>query len=257
MAEADDDTTAITNATETEFPIVLFDGENEKHYGNLKIYSDLTFKEFQMKLSQLLGISYNNLTTYLVDSKKSKISPDRRKILITGKVNFAVIVREINCYFLVVLKRSRRDRRRKPGTAVISPDDLARVHRGYSDFSNDTYSPYYYDNNHDLMMMQRDNYNYNYMNMNMNMILSNSNAMYGFDNVSPLNLNLNFPAIDEVYPRVRVSNKANRNRSLCDECGKVEKQGKKDEFHHCVYDEVIVGFFRSAAGPIARPPWSN
>ncbi|PWA83257.1 hypothetical protein CTI12_AA170390 [Artemisia annua] len=91
------------------FPVVLFDGRREMPAGNIKIHSDLLFKQFQFNLSHLLGISYNNLTTYFIDNH------NRRKILITGKVNFAVLLREMtNGYFLVVLKRSRRDRRKKP-----------------------------------------------------------------------------------------------------------------------------------------------
>ncbi|KAD5803244.1 hypothetical protein R6Q59_024500 [Mikania micrantha] len=234
MLEADDDAPAMA-----VFPVVLFDGEREMHAGDIKVHPDLVYKEFQTMLSQIIGISYNNLTTYLVDSKKSKISPDRRKILITGKVNFAVVVRETNCYFLVVMKRSRRDRRRK----VVKPSDyhdLSRISWNYHDL-NDTHmpvsNPYYYDERiHDLLM-QREDY--------MNTIL---NSGYGFDS----HLNMNFPTIEDAYLRVQ-SNQNNLNRSLCEDCRIAQKQGKKAEFHFCIYDEVVVGGFRSPAGPVSRP----
>lgn len=221
------------------FPVILFDGERETDVGNVKIHQDLLFKEFQTKLSQMIGISYNNLTTYLVDSRKSKISPERRKILITGKVNFAVIVRERNCYFLVVLKRSRRDRRRKPAIQndldfPLAPDDLSRIHWNQLDMNDaqmSAYSPYYYEDRFHDLLIQRENY--------VNMIL---NSRYGYD--SPLNVN--FPKIEEVYPKVQP------NRALCEDCTAAQKQGKTAEFHLCVYDEVILDGFRSPAGPISR-----
>ncbi|GKA99219.1 hypothetical protein Tco_0827156 [Tanacetum coccineum] len=103
------------------FPVHLYDGRSEITAGNIKIHSDLHFKQFQFNLSQLLGISYNNITTYLIDNH------NRRKILITGRVNFAVLLREVNCYFLVVLKRSRRDRRKKV------PENLSPAGYGYDD----------------------------------------------------------------------------------------------------------------------------
>ncbi|KAK1426187.1 hypothetical protein QVD17_14856 [Tagetes erecta] len=216
MVKADDDSPETTT-----FPVVLYDGVRQTNVGNIEIHPDLVYKAFQIKLSQIIGISYNNLTTYLVDSLKPKTSPERRKILITGKVNFAGIARETNCYFFVVLKRSRRDRRRKPG----KQSDLD-VHD-----SNDAqfaYNPYYYDDRFHDMLMQRETY------MN----------MFGFGSV----LNSSFPKIEDVYPRVQ----SKPNRSLCEDCVRSQKQGKTPEFHLCVYDEVFDGVFRSPAGPIRR-----
>lgn len=203
----DDDVASET----TVFPVVLYDGDREVNVGNISIHPDLVYKAFQVKLSEMTGISYNNLTTYLIDNKKSKSSPDRRKILITGKVNFAVIVRERNCYFFVVLKRSRRERRRRPTKQI---------------------------NYHDI----NDYNDYHYYHHYMNMILTSG---YEFD--LP-----NFPRIEDAYPRV--SSKVNR--PLCVDCTVALKQGKSPEFHCCVYDEVVVGWFRSPAGPICRP-WTT
>ncbi|KAD3337376.1 hypothetical protein E3N88_32896 [Mikania micrantha] len=217
MMEADDDTPE-TNT----FPVVLYDGERETNVGNIKIHPDLVFKAFQIKLSQLIGISYNNITTYLVDGKKPKASPDRRKILITGKVNFAVVVTERNCHFFVVLKRSRRDRRRKIGKQS-DLSDLSRINWNHHDL-NDRF--------HDLLI-QRENL--------MNLIL---NSDYGFE----LRLNSNFPSIEDAYPR----DTSKPNRLLCEDCTVAQKQGKIPDFHLCVYDEVIGSVFRSPAGPICR-----
>ncbi|KAK9058698.1 hypothetical protein SSX86_023540 [Deinandra increscens subsp. villosa] len=245
MVEADDDPAATA-----AFPVVLFDGERETNVGSIEIRPDLVYKEFQTILSRMIGISYNNLTSYLVDSKKSKVSPDRRKILITGKANFAAVVRETNCFFLVVLKRSRRDRRRKPvkqigfrfdfdfpSPILISPDDLSRISWNHHHHLHNHHDFCFYDDRFHDLLMRRENYNY------MNMIL---NSGYRFDSPS----NMNFPRIEDENPRVFQSN---LNRSLCEDCTVAQKQGEVAEFHLCVYDEVVVGGFRSPAGPVARP----
>nr|GEW13970.1 hypothetical protein [Tanacetum cinerariifolium] len=141
------------------FPVHLYDGRREITAGNIKIHSDLHFKQFQFSLSQLL----------------------------------------VNCYFLVVLKRSRRDRRKKV------PENLSPAGYGYEDEQLRDY---------------------------MNMIYSSS-------------LNVNFPAIKDVYGR-------NDNRLKCEECLVAVKENKVPEFHCCVNDEVFFGFFRSPYGPISR-----
>ncbi|KAF5783744.1 hypothetical protein HanXRQr2_Chr11g0511421 [Helianthus annuus] len=281
-----------TTSSTTSFPVVLYDGIRETLVGNVQIHPDLVFKSFQTKLTEITGISYNNLTTYLVDSSKSKTSPDRRKILITGKVNFAVVVRETNCYFFAVLKRSRRDRRRKAvkpsdlHVSTVSPDDLSRISLNRNnlnvkpsdlDVSSDDLSrislnrnglnvkpsdldvssvdlsrfslnhngfnrSYCYDDRfHDLLMNRVNRGKY------MNVIL---NSGYEFDSDS--RLDTNFPTIEDAYPRV-YDEQRNVNRSLCEDCTVAKKQRKSPEFHHCVYDEVVVGVFRSPAGPVCRP----
>ena len=90
-----------------EFPVVLYNGDRQIKAGNIEIYHGLDFQQFRTMLNQMLGISYNNLTTYFV------IRPDGRKIVITSKIDFLVLMREKNAYFYVVLKRSRKERRRK------------------------------------------------------------------------------------------------------------------------------------------------
>ncbi|KAI3747097.1 hypothetical protein L6452_09542 [Arctium lappa] len=229
------------------FPVVLYDGEREMDVGNIKIHHTLDFKQFQIMLKETIGISYNNLTTYLVESSKSKSPSERRKILITGKVNFSVLVRETNCYFLVVLKRSRRDRRRKPNKqsgiefafpTSVSPEYLLHLRRNQVDLidgqMSSVYGSYCYgDLFHDLQM-KRENY--------VNTVLNRNHACY-------LPLNVNFPRAEEAYSTVQ----SGGSRALCEDCAKAKKRGKTAAFHFCVYDDVIAGGFRSLVGPISRP----
>lgn len=96
------------------FRVVFYDGEREMNIGHVRIYPSLDLKTFQSILSQKIGISPNQMSIYLVDRKKPKLPhEDRRKILITGRVSFALIASEKDCFILAVLKRSRRERRRK------------------------------------------------------------------------------------------------------------------------------------------------
>ncbi|KAL7614673.1 hypothetical protein Lser_V15G06422 [Lactuca serriola] len=216
------------------FPVILYNGERETDVGSIKIHNSLDFKQFQMMLKETIGISYNNLTTYLVDSDKSKIPSERRKILITGKVNFSVLVRERNCYFLVVLKRSRRDRRRKLnkqsgleyGFAIapsISPEYLMHLRRNPIDLIDEQMLSVYGIGSYEFQM-QKENY---------------VNAVQNWSHV--------------IYPPLNAAIHGGRSRALCKDCAKAEKQGKKAAFHFCVYDDVVEGGFRSPVGPISRP----
>ncbi|PWA72630.1 hypothetical protein CTI12_AA031700 [Artemisia annua] len=197
------------------FPLVLYDGEREIDVGHVKIRASLDFKQFQMMLKETIGISYNNLTTYFVDSNKTKVSSERRKTLVTGKVNFGVLMREKDCYFLVVLKRSRRDRRRKLNKTS-----------GFEYMYNNPANEYLMYLN-DQMMKQ------SYVNSFMNW---NNCGFYP-------QLNMNFSRFIE----------GGRTRALCEECMKAEKHGMKAAFHFCVNDDVVAGSFRSPVGPICRP----
>lgn len=115
-----------------EFPVVFFDGEREMNIGSIRVYPLLEFKAFQLMLSQRIGISPNQISIYLCDRKSSKFE-DRRRIPITGKSNFGLIAVEKNCFFLVVLKRSRKSRNKKAAkmefAGGISPENLILLRR--------------------------------------------------------------------------------------------------------------------------------
>ncbi|KAJ9554805.1 hypothetical protein OSB04_009419 [Centaurea solstitialis] len=213
------------------FPVVLYKGEQRINVGNVEIHPTLDYKQFRVVLNQLTGISYNNLTTYLIDNKRKQIPPEQqRKILITGKFNFTVLVREKSCYFLVVLKRSRRDRRqRKSKKEIIGSNQLPPrpLKPFYLPVIPRFYEVWFYES-----QIQRANY------VN-SVLIMNSN--YGFH----WSRNINSRKMIESESRPRVQ--SCRNRDLCTDCMNADKQGAEPELHLCVYDEVVEGFFRSPA----------
>lgn len=234
------------------FPLVFYDGERETNVGNIGIHPVMDFKIFQARVGQMIGISYNNITIYFIDGKKSKLSTERRKILITGKVNFSLIARERDCFFLVVLKRSRRDRQRRPyqsdmvfgeylpgRTTSLAPEKMLLLRRNQPELNDLQFSNYSYNDRFQDLQMQRENY----INMLSN---SSSNTNYGF--MTGLNAGLDsdpFPKLEEIYAVPE------RTRVLCRECMDAKK-GETFTFHCCVYDPVVEGF-RSTAGPVRRP----
>ncbi|MFS8004685.1 hypothetical protein Hanom_Chr13g01228721 [Helianthus anomalus] len=234
-----------------EFPVVLYNGERQISVGNIEIHPTIDFQKFRTMLKQMIGISYNNLTTYLVESRRSdNVQPERRKILITSKVDFLVLIREKNAYFLVVLKRSRRDRRRKTNNrncVELSPADLFDYRYDHHDVTTTTQVSesgkveFWL---HELQMQRENHMNY----------LMMHNVDDDDDDCA------NFPSVTEAYQTVERSIteaystvERSENRALCEECAQADKEGLKPQFHLCVYDDVVEGFFRSPAGPVCRP----
>ncbi|KAK1429273.1 hypothetical protein QVD17_11479 [Tagetes erecta] len=170
-----------------EFPVILYNGERQIDVGDIKIHPTTDFHSFRTMLKEMTGISYNNLTSYLVETQTySETQSDPRKLLITSKVDFNVLMREKNAYFLVRM------------------NDINNV------MMHDQYFNYEYDSH----------------------------------------VNENFPDVTEEYiPLVERS----VNRGRCEDCDRANERGLKPEFHMCVYDDVVEGFFRSPAGPISRP----
>ncbi|KAL8217071.1 hypothetical protein R6Q57_023908 [Mikania cordata] len=64
-----------------EFLVVLCNGERHVTVGNMEIHPTIDFQEFRTMLKHMIGISYNNVTTYLVESMRPEIQSDHRKIL--------------------------------------------------------------------------------------------------------------------------------------------------------------------------------
>ncbi|KAK1429274.1 hypothetical protein QVD17_11480 [Tagetes erecta] len=226
-----------------EFPVILYNGEREVDLGNIEIHPTTDFHTFRTILKQMTGISYNNLTSYLVETRTSETQSDGRKLLITSKTDFNVLMGEKNAYFHVVLKRSRRERRRRRMNNRIclelSPKDLL---------------DYRYNNNfttqmeesrikveiwlHELHMQRMNDMN--------NVMMHDEYLNYEYAS----HVNGNFPNVTEEYiPLVERS----VNRGTCEDCDRANERGLKPEFHMCVYDDVVEGFFRSPAGPISRP----
>ncbi|KAH7331866.1 hypothetical protein KP509_20G054500 [Ceratopteris richardii] len=114
----------------TPYPLIFSDGEQEHDKGFVGIHSALTFKRFQSLLSQKTGVPYSQLSTVFVCRKALKGLEKRQRLPINGNTNFAILLNQHNpnkerdCYFLVSLKRSKKERKvsRKRGAESDMPD---------------------------------------------------------------------------------------------------------------------------------------
>ncbi|KAK1429277.1 hypothetical protein QVD17_11483 [Tagetes erecta] len=229
-----------------EFPVILYNGERQVDLGNIEIHPTTDFHTFRTILKQMTGISHNNLTSYLVESQTSETQSDRRKLLITSKTDFNVLMREKNAYFLVVLKQSRRERRRR---RMNNP-------RPWLELSTADLFDYHYNNNNLRTQMDESRIKVEIwlhgLHMQRMNDMNNVNMMHNFNNYEydHSHVNGNFANVTEEYiPLVERS----VNRGTCEDCDRANERGLKPEFHMCVYDDVVEGFFRSPAGPISRP----
>ncbi|KZV15639.1 hypothetical protein F511_38639 [Dorcoceras hygrometricum] len=254
----------------TLFAVVFYDGEREMNIGNVQINPALEYKPFQLMLSQMIGISPNQISIYLVDRKKNQALPfteDRRRIPITGKVNFGLICRQKNCYFLVVLKRSRKSRNRRERIGDIVE---------YSDcITENQFSP---PPEHlvpdKLILLRRDQPVQFYdqitqpelsvLNSRLqNLRLQRERYLLAMARGDP-----NPPNIGSGPDPIRISNpkyfgvpssmaKSDGAKTLCSECVE-EKNAGTPSFHACVRDAVVTRF-ASRFGPANRPvkplPW--
>lgn len=115
----------------TPYPLIFFDGEQEQDKGFVGIHSVLTFKRFQSLLSQKTGIPPNQLSAVFVCRKTLKGSEKKQRLPINSNTNFNILLNQHNpnkerdCYFLVSMKRSKKERKgsRKRGAESEMPDD--------------------------------------------------------------------------------------------------------------------------------------
>lgn len=261
------------------FPVVFFDGEREMNIGDVKINPTLEYKPFQQMLSQKIGISPNQISIYLVDRKKNPKSPfseDRRRIPITGKVNFGLICRQKDCCFLVVLKRSRKSRNRRERTINglefadflpenefsrptmhSVPENLILLRRNQQlPFHDQITQSELADLNDRLQSfrVQRENYQMAMAKGNLN---SPSFSLdHGLDPNPIPNTSMDLvPNIDDWYwvrPGTMMMTNNDTKKAFCEECVKAEKNGSTTSFHPCVNDAVI-SRFTTRLGPIRRP----
>ncbi|XP_055808561.1 uncharacterized protein LOC129877104 [Solanum dulcamara] len=231
------------------FPVIFFDGEREISIGNIRIQPTLVFKPFQVMLSERIGISPNQISIYLCDRQGSKFE-DRRKVPVTGKANFAVISREKNCFFLVVMKRSRKVRNRKVKTNGVELGEFLKEnvlsHLSSSENlillrRNQTEMNQLYDQitQTELASMNEPVQNLQLQRENFDLVMQTTNP-----NLMHLNSPSSFPRIQDTYPK---------KKSLCYECANTTSNGETSMFHHCNNDTVLVGSFRSRSGPVNRP----
>nr|XP_016463125.1 PREDICTED: uncharacterized protein LOC107786187 [Nicotiana tabacum] len=239
-----------------EFPVVFFDGEREMNIGSIRVYPLLEFKAFQLMLSQRIGISPNQISIYLSDRKSSKFE-DRRRIPITGKANFGLIALEKDCFFLVVLKRSRKSRSRKARAEfggfmtenefpVSTPPILLR--RNQPETNLGFVSPFY----DQISQAELENLNDQLQSLK---IQKDNNYAMGLAQLDPNLMHMSnpypnsFPRIQDTFPMMTKS--STEKKAICEKCSGNDGNLKTSTFHHCVNDPVIAGGFRSRFGPVS------
>ncbi|KAL3536035.1 hypothetical protein ACH5RR_004496 [Cinchona calisaya] len=256
------------------FPVIFYDGEREINIGEIRVQPMLEFKTFQMMISQKIGISPNQISIYLVHHSSSP--EERRKTPITGKVNFSFIIRQKDCFFLVILKRSRKWRKNRK----LTPNEI-----DFSDYLLEDYLPS--PSSENVILLRR-----NQQEMNMNIEQLNGFYRPFYDQISQVELedlnhrlqnlkvqrenysmavprpmdfinpnlapNLNpdlFSRIQETMTK-NVIESSNSNKVGCAECVNAKKASCTPPFHPCVNDPLIAGFL-TRAGPISRPVKSS
>ncbi|KAL0316049.1 UNVERIFIED_CONTAM: hypothetical protein Scaly_1981600 [Sesamum calycinum] len=267
------------------FPVVFFDGEREMDIGDVKINPALEYKRFQLLLSEKIGISPNQISIYLINRKKNPKAPfseDRRRIPVTGKVNFGSICRQKECSFFVVLKRSRKSRNRRErminsvdfanflpqvelsrASVHPLPENLILLRRNQP---TPLYDHIIQSELDDLNgRLQLDDLNgrleslriqREYYQMAMAKGTPNS-PNYASEHGSDPNLSVDsFPTIEDIY-RVNsawltMTTKNETKKAFCEECWNAKENGGTPPFHPCVNDTVIT-HFTTRLGPINRP----
>lgn len=239
------------NINDALFPVVFFDGEREIDLGTVLITPSMNFKGFQSVISQKIGISPHQITTYFTPLHQHQHYHHRRRHPVTNKFNFAAAIPESNSsFFLVVLKRSRRVRRRRPKPApeeeeeVFSPemDNFVLLRRNPNPVNFYSGEPEYADYLSRLMMMKRENERY-LMSLNLN------SNVYSDLSLFPRGNHFGMSSDDGVSS----SGGGSENRVVfCDVCLNAKMEGKTVSFHWCKNDAVTM-MHRSPAGPIGPP----
>ncbi|KAK9122885.1 hypothetical protein Sjap_012487 [Stephania japonica] len=255
------------------FPVMFFDGEREIDIGNITVDEALGFQQFQSMLSKRIGIAPHQISVSLIRKKKSRLSGPR-KISVTDKFNFRSIlnVTHRDCFFVAVLKRSRRDHDRdrrsskfdrrhdvdldqiytptppvqRPTAFAVSAVERKVLLRrpsdsefGFAGFASGYGSPMIFDYEREMRNLQIERENY--------MAMSTSTSTYT-EIVKRACEMVRKGAINAIN-----AERVIRSSVVCEECASGDgRAGAAGSFHSCVYDAVTEGF-RSPVGPIARP----
>ncbi|KAI3409452.1 uncharacterized protein J3R85_019278 [Psidium guajava] len=210
------------------FPAFFSDGERETHIGTILVHPSLRVHDLKLTIAQQIGVSPDQFTVFLADRGDPRSWPG--KVAVTAKFDFAAAAARqegARCSFLVVLKRSRRERRKAgryepakspPGSAMLLRRDRSAEYPNQSHIPNPPVhglSPAMVDQYRELQA-ERERYL----------------AMTA--------------ALEQLRLRRTASHVA------CEKCEEEEKSGSPSAFHCCQNDPVVVGF-RTRAGTVARP----
>ncbi|XP_051150152.1 uncharacterized protein LOC127264694 [Andrographis paniculata] len=239
------------------YPVIFFDGERESDLGDVNINPRMEYKAFQVLLSQKIGISPNQISIYMVDRKRIPewpFSEDRRRIPITAKVNFGAISRLKDCYFLVVLKRSRKSRnhQRRGLEFYLENNNHLLPRRNLQGPPPPPPLPFYDEiapTDLAALNFRLQNQYHDQREMRMGLL---DFSLEGEEEEASSYSYLNIDSSLDWRRR--------RSNYYCEECANEENNRNSNRmapslsFHPCINDAVIIGGgFRTTAGPIRRP----
>ncbi|KAM6547729.1 hypothetical protein CsatB_019405 [Cannabis sativa] len=194
-------------------PIIFYDGESETDMGDVFVYPDLDFKKLQTILCRKIRIPPHQFSVFMSSSES------RKKIPVNGKVNFWVISRIKECIFVVVPKRSKREKGKNKNKSNQNLKNFRLLKR------NDSIDYYYYYDEDEYFQDQ---------------------------SISGYTFPTDWNRIKYAYKAINYQHEQMRYMIPCEDCLRAQALGIEDEFHLCVNDEMTFGF-RTSSGPIARP----
>ncbi|KAL2454907.1 Uncharacterized protein Adt_47589 [Abeliophyllum distichum] len=201
--------------TQPEAPVVFCNGKWEKKFGNVPIYPGLEYRQFELNVSQMIGLLPNEISIYLVKNLNFPVPEGPEIIRANENIDFTVLCFEKDIIFLVLLERSGMPRN---PFEWVGNDFLVHTRRNEPAplprlFSEVLQAP------PSNLEVQREN--------NQATPILNPDSILNMD-----------------ASRLIVSTNENEN-GLC-------QHGEMASFHTCVNDPVITGF-RTPVGPIAQP----
>lgn len=205
------------------FPAFFSDGERETHIGSVLVHPSLRFHDLKLNISRQIGVPPNQLAVFLANQRDPRSSPGR--VAVTAKFDFAAAARQrgTGCSFVVVPKRTRRERKKggREQPAKGPPEDAMLLRRDRS-----MVTPNQQRRVNGLFPAMVDQYRELHAERERYLMMS--------------------AALDELRRRRGASH------GVCEKCEEEKESGLPSAFHCCQNDPVVVGF-RSPAGLIARP----
>ncbi|KAJ1378478.1 hypothetical protein SESBI_47816 [Sesbania bispinosa] len=198
----------------TPFTVIYSDGDRENNLGSIVVDPSMNFRRFITLLSQRVGIPPRHLSVFLTAAGSD------RKIPITTKVNLASIAGYGNSHYFFV-KPSRKFRKCLTSSNKNPPQNVVLLRREAAASSSGGV-----DATAGVTMMAPPQH---------------PPIPDGIDYRRSL---INFMSSQTVN-----DHHGGGGGAVCEVC----LTGNDSDFHLCVHDEVIEGFFRSTVGPISRP----
>ncbi|CAL1394981.1 unnamed protein product [Linum trigynum] len=222
--------------SELSFPVVLLDRDQEINVGRVLLLPSMNFKAFKSTISNRIGLAFHQFSVHVGDRHRRGF-----RIPVTEKTNFSTVMQNKGYFFQVLLKRSRRERRRRSPVAVRTTAESHRRRR--------------FDLPGNVMLLRRGTDGYGFP-RELDLGLSGYERRMKELQVEKERYLMNMGLLSRLGLESLSLDSGDRSRMsegrgegvVCEECSR----GGDPEFHWCVHDPVTEGF-RSPAGPISRP----